>query len=145
MKGCRNQSGEKARIERTPRLIDYFEDRERMNLVAASFNYLGMPTRNYKELHRYDKCFQHLFKHSNRSCHWCRYKLVDIWQAEEDSIQQDRILQLISELEQKNAHVLMRLEKFAEHHEDLLNQVILLDENILKLDEKIQSLIENDK
>lgn len=61
------------------------------------------------------------------------------------SIQQDRILQLIRELEQKNAHVLMRLEKFAEHHDDLLNQVILLNENILKLDEKIQSLIENDK
>ena len=61
------------------------------------------------------------------------------------SIQQDRILQLISELEQKNTHVLMRLEKFAEHHDDLLNQVILLNENIFKLDEKIQSLIENDK
>lgn len=61
------------------------------------------------------------------------------------SIQQDRILQLISELEQKNAHVLMRLEKFAEHHDNLLNRVILLNENILELDEKIQLLIENDK
>lgn len=61
------------------------------------------------------------------------------------SIQQDRILQLISELEQKNAHVLMKLEKFAEHHDDLLNRVILLNENILELDEKIQLLIENDK
>jgi hypothetical protein len=30
MKRCQNQTGGKARIERTPRLIDYFEDREWM-------------------------------------------------------------------------------------------------------------------
>jgi predicted RNase H-like nuclease (RuvC/YqgF family) len=61
------------------------------------------------------------------------------------SIQQDYILQRISDLEQKNTQVLVKLERFAEHHNELLNKLILLEENILELDEKIQSFIENDK
>lgn len=49
-----------------------------IEMAHRSFYYLGMPARNYKELHRYDKHFQYLFKHNNRSFHWCSYKLVDI-------------------------------------------------------------------
>lgn len=61
------------------------------------------------------------------------------------SIQQDHILQRIRELEQKNTQILMKLEKFAEHDNELLDKLILLNENIFELDKKIQSLIENKK
>ena len=59
------------------------------------------------------------------------------------SIQQDYILQHVRDLEQKNTEVLMKLENFAERHDELLNRSILLNESILELDKKIQSLIEN--
>ena len=59
------------------------------------------------------------------------------------SVQQDNILQRVRDLEQKNMQVLMKLESFAESHDELLKRLILLDENILDLDKKIQSLIEN--
>jgi predicted RNase H-like nuclease (RuvC/YqgF family) len=59
------------------------------------------------------------------------------------SIQQDYILQRVRDLEQKNTQVLMKLENFAERHDELLNKLVLLNENILELDKKIQSLIEN--
>jgi predicted RNase H-like nuclease (RuvC/YqgF family) len=59
------------------------------------------------------------------------------------SVQQDYILQRVRDLEQKNTKVLMNLENFAERHDELLNRLILLNENILELDKKIQSLIEN--
>jgi hypothetical protein len=35
------------------------------------------------------------------------------------------------------------LENFAERHDELLNRLILLNESILELDKKIQSLVEN--
>ena len=38
-----------------------------------------------------------------------------------------------SDLEQKNTEVLMKLENFAERHDELLNRLIQLNENILKL------------
>ncbi len=59
------------------------------------------------------------------------------------SVQQDNILQRVRDLEQKNMQVLTKLESFAESHDELLNRLILLDENILELDKKIQSLLEN--
>lgn len=61
------------------------------------------------------------------------------------SVQQDYILQRVRDLEQKNTQVLMNLENFAERHDEFLNRLILLNENILELDKKIQSLIENNK
>jgi hypothetical protein len=39
----------------------------------------------------------------------------------------------------------MNLENFAERHDELLNRLIILNENILELDKKIQSVIENNK
>lgn len=134
-------------IQSCPKLYIYvlYSSWRNYNLVDASFYYLGVPTRNYKELHRYD----------NASSTYLNIVIgavigvaISWWiydRQKRISIQQDRILQLISELERKNTHVLMRLEKFAEHHDDQLNLVILLNENILKLEEKIQSLIENDQ
>jgi predicted RNase H-like nuclease (RuvC/YqgF family) len=59
------------------------------------------------------------------------------------SVQQDYILQRVRDLEKKNTNVLMNLENFAERHDELLNRLILLNENILELDKKIQSLMEN--
>ena len=61
------------------------------------------------------------------------------------SVQQDYILQRVRDLEQKNTKVLMNLENFAERHDELLNRLILLNENILELDKKIQSLMENNE
>lgn len=61
------------------------------------------------------------------------------------SIQQDYILQRVRDLEQKNTQVLMKLEYFAESHDELLKRLILLNEDILELDKKIQSLIENNR
>jgi predicted RNase H-like nuclease (RuvC/YqgF family) len=61
------------------------------------------------------------------------------------SFQQDYILQRVRDLEQKNTKVLMNLENFAERHDELLNRLILLNENILELDKKIQSLMENNE
>lgn len=61
------------------------------------------------------------------------------------STQQDYILQRVRELEEKNTQVLIKLENFAEQNNQLLNKLIAMDENILELDKKIQSLIENDR
>ena len=61
------------------------------------------------------------------------------------SIQQDYILQRVRDLEQKNTQILMKLENFAERHDELLNRLILLNESILELNKKIQSLIEDDQ
>lgn len=52
------------------------------------------------------------------------------------SIQQDYILQHVHDLEQKNTEVLMKLENFAERHDELLNRLIQLNVNILELDKK---------
>jgi hypothetical protein len=61
------------------------------------------------------------------------------------SRQQDHILQRIKNLEEKNAKILMKLEAFAKHHDEFLNKIILLNENILVIDKKIQSMTEKQK
>jgi hypothetical protein len=61
------------------------------------------------------------------------------------SFQQDYILHRVRDLEQQNSQVLMKLESFAERHDELLNRLILLNEGILELDKKIQYLVENIK
>ena len=61
------------------------------------------------------------------------------------SRQQDYILQRIKNLEEKNTKILIKLETFAKHHEEFLNKIILLDENILLIDKKIQSMTEKQK
>ena len=58
------------------------------------------------------------------------------------SLKQDHVLQLVNELEQKNAHILMHLETFAKHHDDLLNKIVLLNENMLELDKKMSVIAE---
>lgn len=58
------------------------------------------------------------------------------------SLKQDHVLQRVNELEQKNAHILMHLETFAKHHDDLLNKIVLLNENMLELDKKMSVIAE---
>ena len=53
------------------------------------------------------------------------------------SLKQDHVLQRANELEQKNRHILMHLETFAKHHDELLNKIVLLNENMLELDKKM--------
>ena len=40
------------------------------------------------------------------------------------SLKQDHVLQRVNELEKKNTHVLMYLETFAKHDDELLNKII---------------------
>jgi hypothetical protein len=61
------------------------------------------------------------------------------------SRQQDYILQRIKNLEEKNTKILIKLEAFAKHHDEFLNKIILLNENILLIDKKIQSMTEKQK
>ena len=61
------------------------------------------------------------------------------------SLKQDHVLQRVNELEQKNAHILMHLETFAKHHDDLLNKIVLLNENMLELDKKMSAISEKHK
>ena len=56
------------------------------------------------------------------------------------SSQQDHILRHINKLEEKNTKVLKNLEAFAKHHDDVLNKLFLISENILALDRKIESM-----
>jgi len=58
------------------------------------------------------------------------------------SLKQDHVLQRVNELEQKNTHILMHLETFAKHHDDLLNKIVLLNENMLELDKKMSVIAE---
>ena len=58
------------------------------------------------------------------------------------SRQQDHILQLIKNVEEKNTKILMSLEAFAKHHDDVLNKVFIMNENILAMDKKIESMAE---
>jgi hypothetical protein len=55
------------------------------------------------------------------------------------SLKQDRLLERITELEQKNRQILLKLESFARHHEELLKR-IFINESILALDKKMQSM-----
>ena len=61
------------------------------------------------------------------------------------SRQQDDILQHINNLEEKNTRILKKLERFAKHHEEVLNKIFLLNENMLALDRKVQSMTEEQK
>lgn len=40
------------------------------------------------------------------------------------SLKQDHVLQRVNELEQKNTHILMHLETFAKHDDELLNKIV---------------------
>ena len=53
---------------------------------------------------------------------------------------QDDILQRIEKLEEKNRKILAHLEAFAKHHDITLNRIIQLNENILALDKKMESM-----
>ena len=53
---------------------------------------------------------------------------------------QDDILQRIEKLEEKNRKILAHLEAFTKHHDNTLNRIIHLNENILALDKKMESM-----
>lgn len=57
------------------------------------------------------------------------------------SEQQDGILHRINKLEEGNRKILVRLESSTKGNAELLQRVVSLDENILELDGKIQSLL----
>ena len=61
------------------------------------------------------------------------------------SLKQDHVLERVNELEQKNTHILMHLETFAKHHDELLNKIVLLNENMLELDKKMSAISEKHK
>ena len=56
------------------------------------------------------------------------------------SLKQDHLLERINELEQKNRQILLKLESFARHHEELLKRIFMINESILALDKKMQSM-----
>jgi hypothetical protein len=61
------------------------------------------------------------------------------------SLKQDHIIKRIDNLEQKNSHILLHLEQFANRHDELLNKILALNEDVLHFDEKLQSIIEKQK
>jgi hypothetical protein len=56
------------------------------------------------------------------------------------SLKQDHVLERINELEQKNRQILLKLETFVQHHDELLKKIFLINENILALDKKMESM-----
>lgn len=56
------------------------------------------------------------------------------------SLKQDHLLERINELEQKNRQILLKLETFVQHHDELLKKIFLINENILALDKKMESM-----
>ena len=56
------------------------------------------------------------------------------------SLKQDHLLERINELEHKNRQILLRLETFVQHHDEVLKKIFLINENILALDKKMQSM-----
>ncbi len=52
---------------------------------------------------------------------------------------QDAMLQRIEKLEEKNRNILAHLEVFTKYHDNILNKIFHLNENILVLDNKIES------
>ena len=56
------------------------------------------------------------------------------------SLKQDHLLECINELGQKNRQILLKLESFAHHHEELLKKIFMINENMLALDKKMQSM-----
>jgi hypothetical protein len=67
---------------------------------------------------------------------WWVYK-----QQNKISVKQEHSIQHIKDLEERHGRVMTSLEKFAKHHDELLNRTLLLNESILKLDQIIQSLV----
>ncbi|MGC1928046.1 MAG: hypothetical protein WA667_03675 [Candidatus Nitrosopolaris sp.] len=53
---------------------------------------------------------------------------------------QEHILQPIEKIEEKNRKILAQLEEFAKRHDNILNRIFHLNENILALDGKIESM-----
>ena len=52
----------------------------------------------------------------------------------------DDILQRIEKLEEKNTNILAHLDAFAKRHDNILNKILHLNENILALDKKLESM-----
>jgi len=52
----------------------------------------------------------------------------------------DDILQRIEKLEEKNTNILAHLDAFAKRHDNILNKILHLNENILSLDKKLESM-----
>jgi hypothetical protein len=52
----------------------------------------------------------------------------------------DDILQRIEKLEEKNTKILAHLDTFAKRHDNILNKIFHLNENILALDKKLESM-----
>ena len=54
----------------------------------------------------------------------------------------DDILQRIERLEEKNTNILAHLDAFSKRHDNILNKILHLNEDILALDKKIESINE---
>jgi hypothetical protein len=52
----------------------------------------------------------------------------------------DDILQRIEMLEEKNTNILSHLDAFAKRHDNILNKILHLNEDILALDKKLESM-----
>ena len=50
----------------------------------------------------------------------------------------DDILQRIEKLEEKNTNILAHLDAFAKRHDNILNKILHLNEDILALDKKLE-------
>lgn len=61
------------------------------------------------------------------------------------SRKQDHILHHIEEIEQKNRKILIHLEAYAKHQDLVLNKMLLLNENIQALNQKMQNMAEKPK
>jgi len=47
-----------------------------------------------------------------------------VYNRQKGYLKQDHVLQRVNELEKQNTHVLMYLETFAKHHDELLNKIV---------------------
>jgi hypothetical protein len=61
------------------------------------------------------------------------------------SRKQDHILHHIEEIEQKNRKILIHLEAYAKHQDLVLNKMLLLNENIQALNQKMQNMAKEPK
>jgi hypothetical protein len=52
----------------------------------------------------------------------------------------DDILQRIEKLEEKNTNILAHLDAFAKRHDNILDKILHLNEDILALDKKLESM-----
>jgi type II secretory pathway component PulF len=56
------------------------------------------------------------------------------------SLKQDHLLERINELEQRNRQILLKVETFAQHHEELLKKIFVINESILAIDKRMRSM-----